>query len=350
MTQVAEPDISTRSEPSRIRHWIGGRLVDGTSGRQGDVFDPATGHVTKHVDFASTGDVDAAVAAARTAFPAWRATSLSKRTDIMFKVRNLVDQRRHALAAPHCRARQGPIRCPRRDRPWPREPGSSPAASPNLLKGGFSEQASTGVDVYQIRQLLGVVAGITLFNFPAMVPMWMFANAIACGNTFHPQAVREGPLRSDLHRRAPPRGGPPTGSSTSSTRQGRGRRHPRAPRHRGCELRGLGHPSLGHIYETGTKNGKRVQALGGAKNHMVVPPDADIDMAADAAVSAGFGSAGERCMAVATIVAVGDVADPPADAISNGLERGQGRTRFDPNAEMGPLVTRQHRGQGGELS
>ena len=184
MTQLAEPDISTPAEPGRVSHWIGGRLVDGTSGRQGDVFDPATGRVTKRVDFASADEVDAAVATARTAFPGWRATSLSKRTDILFKIRNLVDQRRHELAA-LLTAEHGKV---------PTDALGEIARGlenlefacgiPNLLKGGFTEQASTGVDVYQIRQPLGVVAGITPFNFPAMVPMWMFANAIACGNTF----------------------------------------------------------------------------------------------------------------------------------------------------------------------
>ena len=186
MTQVAEPG-SARSDaptPARVSHWIGGRFVAGTSGREGPVFDPATGQLTKHVDFASADEVDAAVAAAKAAFPAWRATSLSKRTEIMFRIRNLVEAHRHELAA-HLTAEHGKV---------PSDALGEIARGlenlefacgiPNLLKGGFSEQVSGGVDVYQIRQPLGVVAGITPFNFPAMVPMWMFANAIACGNTF----------------------------------------------------------------------------------------------------------------------------------------------------------------------
>ena len=184
MTQLAEPDIAPAAAPGRISHWIGGRSVAGTSGREGDVYDPATGRLAKHVDFASSDEVAAAVAAARAAFPAWRATSLSKRPDILFKIRNLVDQRRHELAA-HLTAEHGKV---------PSDALGEIARGlenlefacgiPNLLKGGFTEQASTGIDVYQIRQPLGVVAGITPFNFPAMVPMWMFGTAIACGNTF----------------------------------------------------------------------------------------------------------------------------------------------------------------------
>jgi malonate-semialdehyde dehydrogenase (acetylating)/methylmalonate-semialdehyde dehydrogenase len=343
MTQVAEPDISTRSEPSRIRHWIGGRLVDGTSGRQGDVFDPATGHVTKHVDFASSGDVDAAVAAARAAFPAWRATSLSKRTDIMFKLRNLVDQRRHALAA-LLTAEHGKV---------PSDALGEIARGlenlefacgiPNLLKGGFSEQASTGVDVYQIRQPLGVVAGITPFNFPAMVPMWMFANAIACGNTFILKPSEKDPSAAIFIAELLHEAGVPDG--VFNVVHGDKVAVDAILEHPDIEAVSFvgSTPIARYIYETGTKNGKRVQALGGAKNHMIVLPDADIDMAADAAVSAGFGSAGERCMAVATIVAVGDVADPLVDAISKRLPNVKVGPGSDPNAEMGPLVTRQHR-------
>src|SRR5258706_7326835 len=186
MTQVAEPRATTPQpalgEP--VPHWIGGKRASGTSGRRGPVFDPARGVVAREVDFASIQEVDAAVAAARAAFPGWRATSLSKRTDIMFRIRNLVDTHRHELAA-HLTAEHGKV---------PSDALGEIARGlenlefacwiPHLLKGGFSEQASTGIDVYQIRQPLGVVAGITPFNFPAMVPMWMFATAIATGNTF----------------------------------------------------------------------------------------------------------------------------------------------------------------------
>ncbi len=343
MTQVAEPDISTRSEPSRINHWIGGRLVEGTSGRHGDVYDPAAGHVHKHVDFASVEEIDAAVAAARAAFPGWRSTSLSKRTDIMFRIRNLVDERRHALAA-LLTAEHGKV---------PSDALGEIARGienlefacglPNLLKGGFTEQASTGVDVYQIRQPLGVVAGITPFNFPAMVPMWMFATAIACGNTFILKPSEKDPSASIFIAELLKEAGVPDGVFNvvhgDKVAVDRILEHPDI-----AAVSFVGStPIARYIYETGTKNGKRVQALGGAKNHMVVLPDADIDMAADAAVSAGYGSAGERCMAVATVVAVGDVADPLVEAITKRLPNVKVGPGSDPSAEMGPLVTRQHR-------
>jgi malonate-semialdehyde dehydrogenase (acetylating) / methylmalonate-semialdehyde dehydrogenase len=343
MTQLAESEITSAAAPGRISHWIGGRFVEGTSGRQGDVYNPAIGELTKRVDFASADEVGAAVAAAKTAFPGWRATSLSKRTDILFKMRNLVDQRRHELAE-HLTAEHGKV---------PSDALGEIARGlenlefacgiPNLLKGGFSEQASTGVDVYQIRQPLGVVAGITPFNFPAMVPMWMFATAIACGNTFILKPSEKDPSASNFIAELLHDAGLPDGVFNVV---------------HGDKVAVdaiLAHPDIAavsfvgstpiarYIYETGTAHGKRVQALGGAKNHMIVLPDADIDMAADAAVSAGYGSAGERCMAIATVVAVGDVADPLVDAITKRLPNVKVGPGSDPSAEMGPLVTRQHR-------
>src|SRR6266545_7907773 len=186
MTQVATPGVAVSDAPTqeRVHHWIGGRTVVGTSGRDGPVYDPATGQVTRHVDFASVAEVSAVVAEATAAFPRWRATSLSKRTDIMFKIRNLVEAHRHELAA-HLTAEHGKVPSDALGEIARGLENLEFACSiATLLKGGFTEQASTGVDVYQIRQPLGVVAGITPFNFPAMVPMWMFATAIATGNTF----------------------------------------------------------------------------------------------------------------------------------------------------------------------
>jgi malonate-semialdehyde dehydrogenase (acetylating)/methylmalonate-semialdehyde dehydrogenase len=343
MTQVAEPEISTTAAPGRVSHWIGGRLVAGASGRHGDVFDPATGQVTKYVDFASVDEVGAAVAAARAAFPGWRATSLSKRTDILFKIRNVVDQRRHELAA-HLTAEHGKV---------PSDALGEIARGlenlefacgiPNLLKGGFTEQASTGVDVYQIRQPLGVVAGITPFNFPAMVPMWMFGTAIATGNTFILKPSEKDPSAANFMGELLHEAGVPDGVFNvvhgDKVAVDAILEHPDI-----AAVSFVGStPIARYIYETGTAHGKRVQALGGAKNHMIVLPDADIDMAADAAVSAGYGSAGERCMAIATVVAVGDVADPLVDAISARLPKVKVGPGSDPDAEMGPLVTRQHR-------
>jgi malonate-semialdehyde dehydrogenase (acetylating)/methylmalonate-semialdehyde dehydrogenase len=344
MTQVAEPEID-RSSPSgeTVSHWIGGRRVAGMSGRRGPVYEPATGELAREVDFASVEEVDAAVAAAKAAFPAWRATSLSKRTDIMFRVRNLVDAHRRDIAA-FLTSEHGKV---------PSDALGEVARGlenlefatgiPNLLKGGFSEQVSTGIDVYQIRQPLGVTAGITPFNFPAMVPMWMFGNAIACGNTFVLKPSEKDPSASIFLAELLHEAGVPDG--VFNVVQG----------DKVAVDRILAHPDIAavsfvgstpiarYIYETGTRNGKRVQALGGAKNHMVVLPDADIEMAADAAVSAGYGSSGERCMAIATIVAVGSVGDPLVAAISKRLPKVKVGPGSDPEAEMGPLVTKQHR-------
>ena len=234
----------------------------------------------------------------------------------MFRIRNLVEPHRQELAA-HLTAEHGKV---------PSDALGEIARGienlefatgvPNLLKGGFSEQVRTGVDVYQIRQPLGVVAGITPFNFPAMVPMWMFANAIACGNTFILKPSEKDPSAVDLPGRAARRGRRAGRRlQRRPRRQGRGRRASSSIRTSRPSASSARRRSRRYIYETGTGNGKRVQALGGAKNHMIVLPDADIDMAADAAVSAGYGSAGERCMAIATVVAVGDVADPLVEAI-----------------------------------
>ena len=345
MTQIAEPGTTRDEAPpaGRISHWINGHVVAGTSGREGPVYNPATGAVTKHVDFASADEVGAAVAAAKAAFPAWRATSLSRRTEIMFRVRNLVEQHRKEIAA-LLTAEHGKV---------PSDALGEVARGlenlefatgiPNLLKGGFTEQASTGVDVFQIRQPLGVVAGITPFNFPAMVPMWMFGNALACGNTFILKPSEKDPSASIFIAELLAEAGVPEGVFNVV---------------HGDKVAVdaiLDHPDIAavsfvgstpiarYIYETGTRNGKRVQALGGAKNHMIVLPDADVGMAADAAVSAGYGSSGERCMAVATVVAVGEVADPLVDAIRDRLPKVKVGPGSDPEAEMGPLVTKQHR-------
>ena len=344
MTQVAEPAGSAApvSLPV-IGHWIGGHPVPGTSGRRGPVFDPATGRQSKWVDLASAEELGRAVAVAKAAFPAWRATSISKRTDVMFRIRNLVERHRHELGA-FLTAEHGKVPSDAQGeiaRGLENLEFSTGIA--HLLKGGFSEQASTGVDVYQIRQPLGVVAGITPFNFPAMVPMWMFANAIACGNTFILKPSEKDPSASLFMAELLREAGVPEG--VFSVVQG----------DKVAVDAILAHPDIAavsfvgstpiarYIYETGTRNGKRVQALGGAKNHMLVLPDADINMAADAAVSAGYGSSGERCMAIATIVAVGAVADPLVAAIDARLPKVRIGPGTDPTAEMGPLVTREHR-------
>ena len=344
MTQVAEPrPADAASTAESIGHWIGGQRVAGTSGRSGSIWNPATGALARQVDFASVGDVDRAVAAAAAAFPAWRALSLSRRTEILFRIRNLVDAHRGELAA-LLTAEHGKV---------PADALGEIARGienlefacgvPQLLKGGFSEQVSTGVDVYQIRQPLGVVAGITPFNFPAMVPIWMFGNALACGNTFVLKPSEKDPSASLRLAELLTEAGVPDG--VFNVVQGdkvavdRLLEHPDV-----AALSFVGStPIARHIYETGTRHGKRVQALGGAKNHMVVLPDADVEMAADAAVSAGYGSSGERCMAISVVVAVGDVGDALVSAISSRLPKIRVGPGSDASSEMGPLITREHR-------
>jgi malonate-semialdehyde dehydrogenase (acetylating)/methylmalonate-semialdehyde dehydrogenase len=327
----------------RINHWIGGQAVAGTSGRTGPVWNPATGEQQAEVDLASVEEVDAAVGAAKAAFPAWRATSLSRRSEIMFHLRELVDANRKEIASLLTSEHGKVLGDALGEVARGLENIEFACGIPQLLKGGYSEQASSGVDVYSIRQPLGVVAGITPFNFPAMVPMWMFANAIACGNTFVLKPSEKDPsaslLMADLLRQA----GLPDG--VFSVVQG----------DKVAVDRILEHPDIAavsfvgstpiarYIYETGTHNGKRVQALGGAKNHMVVLPDADVEMAADAAVSAGYGSAGERCMAISVVVAVGHVADPLVEAIKSRLPKLRIGPGSEPDSEMGPLITREHR-------
>ena len=344
MTQTASrEELVSSTSIQRVPHWIGGRRVEGTSGRHGPVYDPATGRLAREVPFASVEEVDAAVASARAAFPAWRALSLSRRTDILFRIRNLVEAHRHEIAglltAEHGKVTSDALGEVARGL----ENLEFATGVPHLLKGGFSEQVSTGIDVYQIRQPLGVVAGITPFNFPAMVPMWMFGNALAAGNTFILKPSEKDPSASILIAELLREAGVPEGVFNVV---------------HGDKVavdRLLGHPDIAalsfvgstpiarYIYETGTRNGKRVQALGGAKNHMLVLPDADVSMAADAAVSAAYGSAGERCMAISVVVAVGDVADPLVEAIKERLPKVRIGPGSDPSSEMGPLVTREHR-------
>jgi malonate-semialdehyde dehydrogenase (acetylating)/methylmalonate-semialdehyde dehydrogenase len=214
---------------------------------------------------------------------------------------------------------------------------------PHLLKGGFSEQVSTGIDVYQIRQPLGVVAGITPFNFPAMVPMWMFATAIACGNAFILKPSEKDPSASVYIGELLQEAGLPDG--VFNVVHGDREAVDRILEHPGIAAVSFvgSTPVARHIYQTGTSHGKRVQALGGAKNHMIVLPDADVEMAADAAVSAAYGSAGERCMAISVVVAVGGVADPLVDAIEERLPKIKLGPGSEAGSEMGPLITREHR-------
>ncbi len=327
-----------------VTHWIGGKpWTGGQAARQGDIYNPATGQVSGTVDFAGPAEVAAAVQAAAGAFAAWRATSLVKRTAVLFAFRELLRARQADIAA-LISAEHGKV--------------ASDAAGevarglevvefacgiPHLLKGGFSENVSTGVDAYSIRQPLGVVAGITPFNFPAMVPMWMFPIAIACGNAFVLKPSEKDPSASVLLAELLAEAGLPDGVFSVV--------------HGGKEAVDavLAHPDVRavsfvgstpvarYVWQTGSAAGKRVQALGGAKNHMVVLPDADLDLAADAAVSAGFGSAGERCMAISVLVAVDPAGDELVAKIAERVARLRVGPGTDERAEMGPLVTAAHR-------
>ena len=328
---------------NHISHWINGAVVAGTSGRSGAVFNPATGVQTSTVDFASVQEIDSAVAAATAAFPAWRATNLSRRAEIMFNIRNLVQSNRNEIAAMLSAEHGKVITDALGEIARGLENIEFACGIPHLLKGSYSEQAASGVDVYSIRQPLGVVAGITPFNFPAMVPMWMFASAIACGNTFILKPSEKDPsvalFLADLLKQA----GVPDGVfnviNGDKVAVDRLLEHPDV-----AAVSFVGStPIAKYIYETGTRNGKRVQALGGAKNHMLVLPDADLDMAADAAVSAAYGSAGERCMAISVLLAVDSVADALIKKVQERIPAITVGPASDSKNEMGPLITAEHR-------
>jgi malonate-semialdehyde dehydrogenase (acetylating) / methylmalonate-semialdehyde dehydrogenase len=343
MTEVATPPVGQEQDVRRITHWIGGRAVEGESGRSGPVYNPATGQQTGAVDFAKADEVDRAVQTAKEAFPAWRALSLSRRTELFFRIRDLVHERRDEIARILTSEHGKVFSDAKGEVTRGLEVIEFCCGLPQLLKGGFSEQASTGIDVYSIRQPLGVVGGITPFNFPAMVPMWMWAPALACGNTFVLKPSEKDPSASMYAAELLKAAGVPDGVFNvvhgDKVAVDAVLEHPDI-----AAVSFVGStPIARYVYEHGTKHGKRVQALGGAKNHMIVLPDADVDMAADAAVSAGYGSAGERCMAVSQIVAVGDVADRLVAAIRERLPKVKVGDGMDPESEMGPLITREHR-------
>jgi len=337
---IKEPAITNK----RVSHWIGGKLVEGQSGRSGVVWNPATGQQQATVDFASVEEMDATIAVAKEALKSWRQTPLSRRAEIMFKFRDLIDQNRRRIAEMITLEHGKTVPDALGEVARGLENVEFATGIPHLLKGGFSEQASRGVDVYQIRQPLGVVAGITPFNYPAMVPMWMFANAIACGNAFILKPSEKDPSVSLYLAELLQQAGLPDGVFNvvhgDKVAVDRILEHPDV---KAVSFVGST-PIARYIYETGTMNGKRVQALGGAKNHMMVLPDADIGMAADAAVSAAYGSAGERCMAISQVVAVGDrTADELIAAIRERMPRIKVGPGLEEGNEMGPLITREHR-------
>ncbi|GAA1290029.1 CoA-acylating methylmalonate-semialdehyde dehydrogenase [Saccharothrix xinjiangensis] len=327
----------------RISHWIGGKPWDRDSARSGDVHDPATGRVTARVDLADAATVDEAVAAAREAFPRWRDASLAQRTTVLFAFRELLNARKDELAAIVTAEHGKVLSDAAGEVQRALESVEFACGIPHLLKGGFSENASTGVDVYSLRQPLGVVGVVSPFNFPAMVPLWFVPNAIACGNAVVLKPSEKDPSAANLIAALFAEAGLPDGVLNvvhgDKPAVDRLLEHP--------DVKAISFvgstPVARHVYETGTRHGKRVQALGGAKNHMVVLPDADLDLAADAAVSAGFGSAGERCMAISVVVAVDPVGDELVAKVAErirALRVGDGRR---PGCDMGPLVTAAHR-------
>ena len=328
---------------TRISHWIDGRESAGTSGRTAPVFNPATGAQTGEVDLASASEVDAAVARAAEAARSWRQASLSRRSAVLFAFRELLHQRSDELAAIITAEHGKVLSDAAGEIARGLENVEFATGVPQLLKGGFSEQAATGVDVYNIRQPLGVVAGITPFNFPAMVPLWMCANAIACGNAFILKPSEKDPSAALFLARLWREAGLPDG--VFSVLHGDKEAVDAILEHPGIAAVSFvgSTPIARYIYETGTAHGKRVQALGGAKNHALVLPDADVDMAADAVVSAAYGAAGERCMALSVAVAVGDVADPLVDAIAVRLPKLTIGNGAEQGTDMGPLITREHR-------
>jgi malonate-semialdehyde dehydrogenase (acetylating)/methylmalonate-semialdehyde dehydrogenase len=327
----------------QINHLIDGEDVASTSGRSGPVSNPATGDQTGEVGFASVEEVDRAVASSRAAFDEWRNVSIARRTKILHEFRNAVVANVDEIAA-RLTAEHGKVGDDAR--------GEVARGIENIefscgladaLKGSYSEQASAGVDVYTVRHPLGVCAGITPFNFPVMVPLWMFPNAVACGNTFILKPSERDPSAPRFIVELAQEAGFPPGVvnlvNGDKVAVDRLLEHPDV-----AAVSFVGStPIARYVYSTGTANGKRIQALGGAKNHMVVLPDADLDLAADAAVSAAYGSAGERCMAISVVVAVGDIADDLVERIRVRMDKLVIGPGDDPASEMGPLITREHR-------
>ncbi len=329
--------------PETLWLWIGGERVPGSGGRMGDVFDPSSGEVVRRVPYAGAADVGRAVAAAKAALPGWRDTPPLRRARVLTRVRELLEANQKELAG---------LICEEHGKTLPDAAGSVQrgievvefaAGAPHLLKGGWSEDVGRGVDSHSVLQPVGVCAGVTPFNFPAMVPLWMFPVALACGNTFVLKPSEKVPstalrMAELLHEAGLPAGAlnvvPGDAEAVDALLS-----HPDV-----AAVSSVGStPVARHIYETASRQGKRVQALGGAKNHAVVLPDADLDFAADALVGAAYGSAGERCMAISAVGAVGGAADPLVALLrdkAGALRVGPGRA---PGVDMGPLVTAAHR-------
>ncbi len=326
-----------------VGHFIDGKPMPGAGGATAPITDPSTGKVTKQVSLATAADVDKAVAAAARAFPAWAATPPPRRAAVMFRFKELIEKHADELARLITSEHGKVFSDAKGSLQRGLEVVEFACGIPHLLKGEFSENVGTGIDGYSLRQPIGVCAGITPFNFPAMVPLWMFPVAIACGNTFILKPSEKVPSCSMRLAELLLEAGLPPGvfNVVNGAKE--------------AVDAILTHPGIGavsfvgstpvaeHVYRTGTNAGKRVQALGGAKNHMVILPDADLDQAADALMGAAYGSAGERCMAVSVAVAVGAVADPLIQKLASRVRALKVGPGTDKESEMGPLVTGAHR-------
>ena len=327
----------------RIPHVIDGEARPGRGDRVAPVFDPASGRQTAEVALASVGEVDEAVSAARTAQLGWREVPLGRRVQVLFSLRELVAGHEAELAEVITAQHGKTLADARGEVLRGLECIEYACGLPELLKGEVSAQVAAGIDVRSLRQPLGVVACITPFNFPCMVPLWMLPNAIACGNAVVLKPSERDPGASVRLAEVWPRAGRPDG--VLNVGQGDGVAVDRLLEHPDVAAVSFvgSTPVARHVYEAGSAHGKRVQALGGAKNHMVVLPDADVDIAADAAVSAAYGSAGERCMAVSVLVAVGGIGDALVEAVRLRLDKLVVGPGTEPASEMGPLITRAHR-------
>tara|TARA_B100000674_G_scaffold341677_1_gene285703 strand:- start:791 stop:2278 length:1488 start_codon:yes stop_codon:yes gene_type:complete len=326
-----------------IQHYINGQSVGIATQKTHGVLNPATEEQVAEIQHATSEEVNQAVAAAKAALSDWSEASIARRTKLLYKFRNLVLENEHYIAE-LITEEHGKVHSDAK--------GEVARGIENIeyacgfaetLKGSYSEQASTGVDVYTIRQPVGVCVGITPFNFPVMVPLWMFPNAIACGNTFILKPSDRNPSAPEFIIKLMNEAGFPKG--VVNLINGGAETVNQLLSHDDVDAVSFvgSTPVAKHIYESGTAGGKRVQALGGAKNHMVVLPDADIDLAADSAVSAAYGSAGERCMAISVVVAVGEVAEPLVKAISDRIDNLKIGPGMQPDSEMGPLISEEHR-------
>ena len=342
MATTTEPESHVQSKLETVPHWIDGKPYTEHVVRWGDVMNPATGERSARVAFATNDVVHAAVQSATRAQQKWRNASLAQRTRVMFAFRQLVEKHKQEMAQILTREHGKVLSDALGEVSRGLEVVEFACGIPQLLKGEFSENVSTEVDSFSIRQPLGVVAGITPFNFPAMVPMWMYPLAIACGNAFILKPSEKDPSAANFSAQLLQEAGLPEG--VFSVVHGDKVAVDAILNNPGiAAVSFVGSTIVArYIYETGTRNGKRVQALGGAKNHMVVLPDADLDLAADSAVSAGYGSAGERCMAISVLVAVGDAADRLLPKLKERIAKLKVAPGSEPGAEMGPLVTKDH--------